>query len=670
MTATLPGAEPAYAFVPTREQVDAARVTHFMARLGVASIDELRERSAADPEWYWAAVVDDLAIPFEQPPVTILGDADGPAWARWFEGGTINVAAACVDRWADDPETADQPAVLAEDERGDLQTLTFRALRAEVDRAAGGLRELGVARGDTVGLLLPMTPEAVIATYAVAKLGAIVVPIFSGHAAEAVADRLRDAGCRVVVCADGTWRKGRLHRILDTVDEAVRSCPDVDSVVVVERIGAERPPGSEREVLWSALTSGRPAQRLEALRTASEDPFLLAYTSGTTGAPKGAVHVHGGFLVKVASEAAYSMDVGRDDRLLWVTDMGWIMGVWSMIGAHALGAALVMLDAAPDHPDPSRLWQVVARHGVTHLGLSPTLVRALRASGDDHVLGRDLSSLRILGSTGEPWTAEPYIWLMDVTGGGRPIINLSGGTEVGACLLAAYPVEPLKPCSLGGPSLGMAVDVVDSRGRPVRGTVGELVCTKPWPGMTRGIWRNPERYVESYWSTYDGMWRHGDWALVDGDGEWFVLGRSDDVINVAGKRVAPAEVESVLAADAAVSDVVVLGVPDPLKGAALWCFWTPAAGSRSDHSDRLADRVADALGRPFRPRRVVCVDDIPRTRSGKPLRRALAAAVADADAGDLSTAENPDAVERIRRQLHGQPGHRTHRKPALGPVIE
>jgi acetyl-CoA synthetase len=365
------------------------------------------------------------------------------------------------------------------------------------------------------------------------------------------------------------------------------------------------------------------------------------------------VHVHGGFLVKVASEAAYSMDIGLGDRLLWVTDMGWIMGPWSAIGAHAQGAAVVMLDAAPDYPTPARLWQTAARHGVTHLGVSPTLTRALRAAGDQHAHGHDLSALRILGSTGEPWNPDPYDWLMEMTGRTRPIINISGGTEVGACLLAPYPVEALKPCALGGPCLGMALDVVDADGSSLRGSVGELVCTKPWPGMSRGVWGDPERYLESYWSRYPGVWRHGDWALVDDDGQWFVLGRSDEAINVAGKRLGPAEVESILVGDPAVAEAAAIGVPDALKGEALYCFWAPVDLDGEEVSERLAGLVAEQLGRPFKPSRVIRVAAIPKTRSGKVLRRALRAVATGEDPGDLSTAENPDAVEQIRAQIRG-----------------
>jgi acetyl-CoA synthetase len=315
---------------------------------------------------------------------------------------------------------------------------------------------------------------------------------------------------------------------------------------------------------------------------------------------------------------------------------------------------MVMYEGAPDWPDPSRLWASVEKHRVTMLGVSPTLIRSLKPHGDDWPGRHDLSSLRILGSTGEPWNPEPYKWLARVAGGGRvPIINLSGGTEVGACFLTPFPVEPIKVCSLGGASLGMDVDVFDADGNSVRGEVGELVCKQPWPAMTRGIWGDPERYIETYWSTYQGVWRHGDWAKIDEDGQWFLFGRSDDTINVAGKRLGPAEVESVLVSHPAVTEAAVVGVPDETKGEAVWCFVVApqADGGGGDLGAELSELVAEELGRPFKPSRVLVVDALPKTRSAKILRRAVRAVAVGDDPGDMSSAENPQSLDAIRAVL-------------------
>ena len=645
------------AWEPTPDYVERANVTRLMQAHGVGSIDDLRRRSVEDVEWYWDAAVRDLGIEFSTPYDGVVDTSKGTPWATWFTGGRINLVHNCVDRWAERADARDRVARIGESETGSSRALTFGELRAEVDRVTAGLAEAGIGHGDAVAVFMPMVPEAVIAAYAIAKLGAIYLPIFSGFAPSAVAARLNDAEVKLVFTADGTWRRGSQGLMKDAADQAVAEAPSVEQVVVLSNLGVDIPMTPGRDIWWEDFVAPHEGAHLECADTSAEDAFMIAYTSGTTGRPKGAVHVHGGFLVKIASECAYQTDIHPGEVFFWFTDMGWIMGPLSMVGSHANGAAMVMYEGAPDHPDPSRLWASVERHGVNMLGVSPTLIRALKPHGDEWPARHNLSSLRILGSTGEPWNPEPYRWLQRVAGGGRvPIINLSGGTEVGACFLSPFPVEPIKVCSLGGPSLGMDVDVFDADGRPVRGEVGELVCKQPWPGMTRGIWGDPERYIETYWSTYEGVWRHGDWARIDEDGQWFLLGRSDDTINVAGKRLGPAEVESVLVGHPSVTEAAVVGVPDETKGEAVWCFVVVSGpgdgdGAGRDIAEELADLVAQELGRPFKPSRVVLVDALPKTRSAKILRRAVRAVAVGDDPGDMSSAENPQSLDSIRTAL-------------------
>ena len=644
------------AWQPTPEYVERANVTRFMRMAGVESIADLRRRSVQDVEWYWDAVVKDLQLEFATPYERVVDGSRGAPWATWFTGGRVNLVWNCVDRWAEREGVADQVALIGESETGEVRSLTFADLREKVDQVAAGLRALGVGKGDAVAVFMPMVPEAVIAAYAIAKLGAIYMPIFSGFAPAAVAARLQDAQAKVVFTADGTWRRGSHGLMKEAADEAVAASPSVEHVVVLQNLNVEVPMTAGRDLSWAEFVSAHAGARVPCEDTSAEDPWMIAYTSGTTGRPKGAVHVHGGFLVKIASECAYQTDIHPGEVFYWFTDMGWIMGPLSMVGAHANGAAMVMYEGAPDFPDPSRIWASVERHRVAMLGVSPTLIRALKSQGDEWPARHDLSSLHILGSTGEPWNPEPYRWLQRVAGEGRvPIINLSGGTEVGACFLSPFPVEPIKVCSLGGPALGMDMDVFDASGRSLVGTgeVGELVCKQPWPGMTRGIWNDPDRYMETYWSTYEGVWRHGDWARVDEDGQWFLLGRSDDTINVAGKRLGPAEVESVLVGHEAVTEAAVVGVPDPTKGEAVWCFVVaPGADGSSDGlAAELGELVAHELGRPFKPSRVLVVDALPKTRSAKILRRAVRAVAVGEDPGDLSSAENPQALDGIRAAL-------------------
>jgi acetyl-CoA synthetase len=512
-----------------------------------------------------------------------------------------------------------------------------------------------VGRGDAVAIYLPMTAEAVVATYAVASLGAMLVPLFSGFAAPAIASRLQDAAARAIITADGTVRRRRSTPLLPHLRAALASCPSVETVVVVGNLEAE-PVLAGSEVAWSSLLAHDPDDQVAD--TAADDVLLLAYTSGTTGRPKGAVHTHAGFVVKTACEVAYGFEMEPGRTFCWITDMGWIMGPLSILGTHATGGTLLLYEGSPDVPDTDRLWSMVERHQVSMLGVSPTLIRTLRAAG--RLPEHDLSSVRVLGSTGEPWDPESYEWLArDVFDSRVPVINFSGGTEVGGSFLCPYPVEEITSCSLGGPALGMDVDVVDDQARPVRGEIGELVCRQPWPAMTKGIWNDAtgERYHAAYWSTFEGLWRHGDFALVDDSGSWFILGRSDDVMNVAGKRVAPAEIESVVAADEAVAESAVVGVPDPTKGEAVWVFYV-GKGDRGaqeaqepEVAQRLRARVAEGVGKPFAPSRVVRVEQLPKTRSAKIMRRAIRAAVLDIDAGDLSGAENPQAVDEIRERV-------------------
>jgi acetyl-CoA synthetase len=640
------------AWQPHAEYVERANVTRLMRAHGIGSIDELRRRSVEDVEWYWDAVVKDLELDFTTPYEKVLDLSDGAPWAKWFTGGRVNITWNCVDRWAHDKSVADRPAVIGESETGEVRGLSYKMLHKDVDRVAAGLLEMGVGKGDAVAVFMPMRPEAVVAAYAIAKIGAIYTPIFSGFAASAVAARLNDCEVKALFTADGTWRRGKQAPMKQTADEAVAESPSVERVIVLHNLGGDMPWDDARDVTWHDFTAPHVGAHLDPEDTASEDPFMIAYTSGTTGRPKGAVHVHGGFLVKIASEVAYQLDLHPAEVFYWFTDMGWIMGPLAMVGSHAIGGTMVMYEGAPDFPQPDRLWASVAHHRVNMLGVSPTLIRALKPHGDQWPAKHDLSSLRIIGSTGEPWNPEPYMWLRHVAGrdGEVPIINISGGTEVGACFLSPYPVEPLKVCSLGGPSLGMDVDVFDSSGQPVRGEVGELVCKQPWPAMTRGIWGDRERYIETYWSTFPDVWRHGDWAKVDEDGQWFLFGRSDDTINVAGKRLGPAEVESVLVSHPAVSEAAVVGVPDETKGEAVWCF-VVAPGAGHGLADELAELVAHDLGRPFKPSRVVIVEALPKTRSAKILRRAVRAVAIGADPGDMSSAENPQSLDAIRSAL-------------------
>jgi acetyl-CoA synthetase len=635
-----------FAWTPTREQLASSNVARLAETLGCSDYGSLHRVSIEEPDRFWRTVRADLAIPFFRDWTAVLDEARGVEWTTWFRDAELNLADACVHRWARERPEAEAAVWQAED--GERRSLTWAELSRETTRLAEALVALGVDEGDAVGIFLPMAPEAAIASHACAHVGAIQVPIFSGFAAPAIATRLADAEAKVLITADATLRRGAVVPTKAIADEAISRAPSVEHVVVWSRIGDESTPMTAgRDHVWSELVADTPGT-LPPRAVASEAPYLIAYTSGTTGRPKGALHVQGGFLLSIAREAAYQADLKPGDRVLFATDMGWIMGPWTVVGAGALGATIVFMEGAPDWP-AERIWDLVERERVTMLGISPTLVRALIPKGEPVT---DLSSLRAVTTTGEPWNRSPYDWLNEhVCGRGRiPIVNISGGTEVGACFLSVTPLAPTKPCSLGFPALGQDMDVFDESGRPVRGEVGELVCRKAWPGMTRGLWGDAERYLDTYWRRFPGVWTHGDWASVDEDGYWYLHGRSDDTLNVAGKRIGPAELESAAVNHPDVAEAAAIGVPHELKGEVPWLFCVPASGA-TPTTEGVAEAVTAELGKAFKPERVIFVSALPKTRSAKIVRRAVRAKALGEDPGDLSTLENPESLEEIARAV-------------------
>jgi len=630
---------------PSPEVLDRANVVRLMRRHGISDYRELVRRSQEDPDWFWPAAIEDMGLEFASPWERVSDLSRGPEWATWFVGGKINIAWNCVHRWA--RMRPDAVAAVFAGEDGARREVSFAGLSDEVTRLAEGLASLGVGEGDTVAIYLPMSPEVAVASHACAHLGAIQVPIFSGFAAPAVASRLQDAQAKVVIAADGSLRRGKQLAMKATVDEALAESPSVEHVVVWRRLGSETPMTEGRDVWWDELAAAQPGE-LAPLDVDSETPYLLTYTSGTTGRPKGIVHVQGGFLVSIAREVAYQADAGPDDTILFSTDMGWIMGPWTVVGGGAMGSRLVFMEGAPDLPQ-DRLWTLIERERATVLGCSPTLIRALMHHGEPTA---DLSSLRTIVTTGEPWNPAPYMWLFEHVGGGRcPIINCSGGTEVGACFLSPTPATPIKACSLGGPALGMAMDVVGPDGESLVGTgeVGELVCRKPFPGMTRGFWHDPERYLDAYWRRIPDVWVHGDWASADADGFWFLHGRSDDTLNIAGKRIGPAELESAAVGHPSVAEAAAVGVPHEVKGEVAWifCVAVPGVTPSEELAREVSAEVAADLGKAFAPDRVVFVPALPKTRSAKIVRRAVRARALGQDPGDLSSVENPESLEAI-----------------------
>jgi acetyl-CoA synthetase len=636
-------------WVPEADYLEKTNVGRFMHSCGARSYAELVRRSGEDITWFWDACVRDLGIEWFHPYSSVMDDSGGFPWTRWFLGGRLNLAFNCLDRHAQ--RIPGNTCLIWEGDDGSSRTLSYAELNELSSRTAGALRESGIGRGDRVGFYMPMVPELVAALMAVLKVGASAVPVFSAFGPAALSARLDDAGARILFTADGCFRRGRAVPIQPDADQALENVSTVGRCVVVRRTGGPVRWKGGRDIWWEDFVRGAPKE-FPSEELDSEQECLVIYTSGTTGRPKGSVHTHGGLAAQTAKELAYYFDVHAGDRFFWLTDIGWMMGPWEILGATALGAAVTIFEGAVNWPDPGRLWQLVERHRLTHLGVSPTAVRMLLRSGEDWVRGHDLSSLRILGSTGEAWDPESYLWLFRNAGRERcPIINISGGTEVMGSLVACSPAAPLKTCSFQGPGLGIDADVVDDSGQPVRGGLGYLVVKKPAPSMTRGFLNDPERYLETYFSRWPGMWYHGDWARIDDEQFWFIEGRADDTIKVAGKRTGPAEVESALMTHGAVSEAAAIGVPDEIKGEAIVCFVVLQPGYQESEAlaSELGEAVVRALGKTLRPRGVLFTRALPKTRSAKIVRGAIRRRYLGLPSADLSSVENLDALDAIPR---------------------
>lgn len=637
-------------WTPSEAYTRGSHLERLMQKLGLHDYDALYAFSVEHPDAFWQATLEQMGIEWFEPYEGYVDLSRGVMWPEWFPGGKLNLAHNATTRHATG-ERARQLALIWEGENGAVVRLTYRELDRQVAQAASALRELGVGRGDRVGLFLPMLPETAVAFLAVARIGAIAIPIFSGYGAEATATRLADAGARLLVTADGFLRRGRVVPMKPVADEALQRAPSVEKVLVVRRVDGGYAMKEGRDLWWDEVVTRQPADAPTEVM-GSMDPFMLIYTSGTTGRPKGTVHYHAGFPLKAAQDMAHLFDLRPGELMFWFTDMGWMMGPWAILGSLLLGSTVFLYEGAPDYPGPDRLWQMVARHGITHLGISPTLIRALIPHGEEPVKKHDLSSLRVLGSTGEPWNPEPYQWFFQNVGGGRcPIINYSGGTEVSGGILGCTVYKPIAEASFNTPAPGIKAAVLNDEGEPVVGQVGELAVLAPWPGMTKGFWNDPERYERTYWSRFKDVWVHGDWALVDEEGYWFILGRSDDTLKIAGKRVGPAELESAAIRHPAVQEAGAVGVPHEVKGEVpvLFVVLRPEFEGSEELAAEIAEKVAEVLGKPMKPAAVHFVSDLPKTRNAKVMRRLLKAAYLGESTGDTSALVNPEVLDEVRQ---------------------
>jgi acetyl-CoA synthetase len=635
---------------PTSDYVENARLTKFMQLHGIGDFSELMSRSTEDVAWFTDAVLKYLDIQFHEHYEKVVDLFRGIAWPQWCIGGKMNIAHNCLDKYIGTPVES-QDALIWEGENGETRSMSYGELYLEVNKTANALRSLGLGKGDAIGLFMPMVPEIAIALLAIAKIGGIILPLFSGFGESAIVDRLADADAKALFTVDGAFRRGKIIPMKPVADKAAERIPTLEHMIVLNRTNNPVNMEEGRDYRWTDLVSAQP-NSFPTEMTDAEDPLMIIYTSGTTGLAKGAVHTHCGFPIKAAQDMAFGTDLYPGQTIYWMTDMGWMMGPWLVFGSLILGATFFLFDGAPDYPGPGRLWEMVSRHKITVLGVSPTLIRLLMTHGEGPVEKHDLSSLRFFASTGEPWNPDPWMWLFEKVGGKRiPIINYSGGTEVSGGIVMGNPLLPLKACAFSGPCPGIAADVLDENGQPVRNQVGELVIKAPWIGMTRGFWKDSKRYEDTYWSRWPNVWVHGDFAAIDADGLWYILGRSDDIIKIAGKRFGPAEAESIIVSHPAVTEAAAIGVPHKIKlnELVVFCVLMPGTDPSDALRKELRQMVAEAMGRPLTPKDVLFVSDLPKTRNAKVMRRVIRAAYLGEDPGDTASLVNPEAVEEIRR---------------------
>jgi acetyl-CoA synthetase len=637
---------------PSQDYIKNARLSKFMQAHRIPDFPTLMQRSTEDVPWFTEAVLDFLDIQFFTPYSQVVDLSKGIVWPQWCVGGKMNIVHNCLDKYIGTP-TDDQPAFIWEGEDGKIKSVSYKELYRLVNQAANGLRSLGLGKGDAIGVFMPMVPEIVVAVLAIAKIGGIILPLFSGYGVSAVATRLADADAKALFTADGFFRRGKTVEMKAAADEAAQQVPTLDHIIVAQYADLEVMIQPDRDHWWHELISSQPEETATEV-TNAEDTLMVIYTSGTTGLPKGAVHTHSGFPVKAAQDMAFGTDIRPGQRIYWMTDMGWMMGPWLVFGSLVLGATFFIYDGAPDYPGPGRIWEMVEKHKLNILGISPTLVRALIPHGEAPFKNRDLSSLRAFASTGEPWNLAPWMWLFETVGKSQlPIINYSGGTEISGGIVMGNPLTPLKPTAFSAACPGIAADILNENGEPVKNEVGELVIKAPWIGMTRGFWKDPKRYEETYWSRWPNTWVHGDWAAKDSDGMWYILGRSDDTIKIAGKRLGPAEIESIIVSHPSVIEAGAIGIPHEIKGSELVVFCILAPGIPGDNQlkKELKNLIITEMGKPLAPKEIVFVQDLPKTRNAKVMRRMVRAAYLGLDPGDTSSLVNPEAVEEIKQTL-------------------
>jgi len=636
-------------FKPSKEFIEQTNVKKWMNEHNIKDLEELYKK-AENWEWFWGEVAKEI-IEFYKPYKKLV-EWKTP-YVKWFVDAKYNIVHDCLDKhvktWR-----KNKVAYIFEGEPGDVRKLTYYDLYREVNKLANALKKLGIKKGDRVGIYLPMIPELPIAMLACAKIGAVHSVVFSGFSSTAFRDRLNDCEAKLVITCDSFYRRGKKVPLKIQTDEALKESPSVKNCIVYKRTGDEIPWTNGRDIWWDDIVKDMPTE-CETEKLDANDPLYFLYTSGTTGKPKGIIHAHGGYALGVGLTLKWVFDV-KDEDIYWCSaDIGWVTGHSYIVYAPLiLGATSIIYEGAPDWPQPDRWWSIIERYGVTILYTSPTSVRLFMRFGDEWPKKHDLSTLRLLGSVGEPINPEAWMWYYKNIGGERcQIMDTWWQTETGHFIISPLPITPLKPGSATRPLPGMAAEVYNEEGKPVKNAGGNLVILHPWPGMLRGIHNNPKRYEETYWSKFKNVYLAGDVSRRDDDGYFWIQGRADDVLKVSGHRIGNSEVESALVSHPLVAEAAVIGKPHELKGESIVSYVVLKKGVQPapELKTELMEHVAKELGKIAKPDEIWFVSDVPKTRSGKIMRRVIRAKALGLDIGDTSTLANPEAVDEIGKAI-------------------
>jgi len=616
-----------------------------MKKHEISSLDELCIKSKNNLEWFWESVDEDIGIVWDEPYTKTLDTSNGIAWAKWFVNGKTNIYKSSVEKF-----TKKTPEKIAYDfisEDGIQTKLSYFELNSKVSKFANGLKSLGVKKGDVIAIYLPMIEEAIISILAAAKIGAVQTIIFSGYSSESLQIRLQDCKAKILLTSDGFHRKGKSISQKTIVENAIVDT-NIEKIVVVPYKGIDQYEKSNKIEFYDKLILNQ-SNSCNTEIMDSEDPLFILYTSGTTGKPKGVIHTHGGFSVFAGHQASYLVNMGENDRLFWPADIGWITGlVWNVYGLLLTGSNAIIYDGALDFPNSDRVWEILSNYKATIFGISPTAVRLFKKINAKPLEKYSLDTLQNIPTTGEPLDEDSWWWLFEKVGNKKiPIMNLSGGTEIGGAMLSVFPGMKLKPSTVGIPVPGMDLDIVDEDGNQIRGNNGYLIIKQPWPAMTRGLLNDDERYLETYWSKFENIWFHGDYVLADVDNLWYMKGRADDVINVSGHRMSTSEIEHTVISHNKISDAASISIPDELTGEAIVVFFVPENKNEVNLEADIIEHINKKIGKIAKPKLIFQLSDLPKTRTGKIMRRLLKAKLTGNPLGDLSSLENPDILKEI-----------------------